>query len=233
MKARHKAFHAQAELVRYIPQIHLLLLVVYLQQLQEILMYLLLAFKKRPPVKGSLFVCGAFSTDETQSGSYFVKCVLTSGMYISIKRKFRPPISIFSERGLFFFLQHTRLERQRIHLRPHKAAIAVFGRANYRLAAHVEAPVDDHRAAGLPPKRLDDLPVEWAHLAPHGLNSGGIIHVRDSGYLRPRDVELLYAPQSLFFLGHPAAALLDHVGDQKHIWAVGIHLEPLRDMLSK
>src|SRR5215510_11728211 len=50
MKARHKAFHAQAELVRYIPQIHLLLLVVYLQQLQEILMYLLLAFKKRPPV---------------------------------------------------------------------------------------------------------------------------------------------------------------------------------------
>src|SRR5262249_38336328 len=55
----------------------------------------------------------------------------------------------------------------------------------------------------------------------------------DSGYLRPRDVELLYAPQSLFFLGHPAAALLDHVGDQKHVWAVGIHLEPLGDMLSK
>src|SRR5262249_11115408 len=51
MKARHKAFHAQGKLVSYIPQIHLLLLVVYLQQLQEILMYLLLAFKKRPPIK--------------------------------------------------------------------------------------------------------------------------------------------------------------------------------------
>ena len=56
MKARHKAFHAQAELISYFPQIHLILLVVYLQQLQEILMYLLLAFKKRPPVKGKLFM---------------------------------------------------------------------------------------------------------------------------------------------------------------------------------
>src|SRR5499426_4522218 len=116
-------------------------------------------------------------------------------MYISIKRKFRPPISIFPERELFLFLQHTRLERQRVHLRPHKAAVAVFRRANYRLAAHVEARVDDHRAAGLPPKRLDDLPVERAHLAPHGLNSGGIIHVRDSGYLRPHDA--LPAPPQL------------------------------------
>src|SRR5262245_21021246 len=25
----------------------------------------------------------------------------------------------------------------------------------------------------------------------------------------------------------------DHVGDHTHVWAVGIHLEPLRDMLSK
>src|SRR5215472_4595418 len=54
MKARDKAFHAQAKLVSYFPQIHLLLLVVYSQQLQEILMYLLLAFKKRPPVKSKL-----------------------------------------------------------------------------------------------------------------------------------------------------------------------------------
>src|SRR5262245_1988941 len=130
-------------------------------------------------------------------------------MYISIKRKFRPPISIFPERGLFLFLQHTRLERQRIHLRPHKAAVAVFRRANDRLPAHVEARVDDHRAAGLSPKRFDDLPVEWAHLAPHGLNSGGVIHVRDRRYLRTRDVELVYAPQSLFLIGHSAAALLD------------------------
>jgi hypothetical protein len=51
MKARHKAFHVQAKLVSYFPQIHLDLLVVYSQQLQEILMYLLLAFKKRPPIK--------------------------------------------------------------------------------------------------------------------------------------------------------------------------------------
>src|SRR5262249_27003013 len=55
MKARDKAFHAQAKLVSYFPQIHLLLLVVYSQQLQEILMYLLLAFKKRPPVKSRSF----------------------------------------------------------------------------------------------------------------------------------------------------------------------------------
>jgi len=40
MKARDKAFHAQAKLVSYFSQIHLILLVVYFQQLQEILMYL-------------------------------------------------------------------------------------------------------------------------------------------------------------------------------------------------
>jgi hypothetical protein len=53
MKTRHKTFHAQAKLVSYFQQIHLHLLVVYTQQLQEILMYLLLAFKKRPPVKAT------------------------------------------------------------------------------------------------------------------------------------------------------------------------------------
>src|SRR5262245_35573084 len=50
-KARRQAFHAQAKLISYFSQIHLLLLVVYFQQLQEILRYLLLASKKRPPVK--------------------------------------------------------------------------------------------------------------------------------------------------------------------------------------
>src|SRR5215831_7326587 len=33
----------------------------------------------RPYATGSLFVCGAFSADETQLGSYFIKYVLTSG----------------------------------------------------------------------------------------------------------------------------------------------------------
>jgi hypothetical protein len=46
MKARDKAFHTQSKLISYFPQINPLLLVVYSQQLQEILMYLLLAFKK-------------------------------------------------------------------------------------------------------------------------------------------------------------------------------------------
>src|SRR5262249_4278534 len=54
MKERDKAFHAQAKLVSYFPQIHLLLLVVYSLQLEEIFMYLLLGFKKRPPVKSKL-----------------------------------------------------------------------------------------------------------------------------------------------------------------------------------
>src|SRR5262249_33086270 len=53
-----KAFHAQAELGSYCSQIHLLLLVVYPQQFREILMDLLLAFKKRPPVNTMFFrVC--------------------------------------------------------------------------------------------------------------------------------------------------------------------------------
>src|SRR5262249_3073413 len=68
MKARDKAFHAQAELVSYISQIHLILPVVYFQQLQEILMDLLLAFKKRPPVKKTyLTPLSCFSTSPTST----------------------------------------------------------------------------------------------------------------------------------------------------------------------
>jgi len=43
---------------------------------QHLLVISLLVGRRALPI---FFVCGAFSADETQPGSYFIKCVLTSG----------------------------------------------------------------------------------------------------------------------------------------------------------
>src|SRR5215510_988964 len=112
----------------------------------------------------------------------------------SIKREFLTPVRTLPEFRLRFLIQYTGLQRQGIHLRPHKAAITVLRRANYGLPAHIETGIDDYRATGLLTERLDDLPVEGAHVPAHGLNSGRIIHVRNSGDLRSDHIELLYPP---------------------------------------
>src|SRR5262245_26495977 len=112
----------------------------------------------------------------------------------SVKRELFPPVRAIMKFRLLILKQHTGLQSQSVHLRPHKAAITVFRRANYRLPAHIETGVDDYRATGLLTERLDDLPVERAHVPAHGLNSGRIIHVCNSGDLRSDHIELLYPP---------------------------------------
>src|ERR1700736_6934290 len=90
-----------------------------------------------------------------------------------VKNDPRTPIAFVAERRLVLFPQNTRLQDEDIDLRPHEAAITVLRRADDRFAAHVEARIYDDRTAGLPPERIDDLPVEWVHLASDGLNAGG------------------------------------------------------------
>src|SRR5262249_3878265 len=121
---------------------------------------------------------------------------------VSVKRELFTPIRAIPKFRLLILKQHTGLQSQGVHLRPHKAAITVLRRANYRLPAHIETGVDDYRATGLLTERLDDPPVEGVHIPANGLNSGRIIHVCNSGDLRSDHVELLYAPQFLFFGVH-------------------------------
>src|SRR5262244_790006 len=120
----------------------------------------------------------------------------------SVKREFQPPVRALPEFRLLFFIKYAGLQRQGVHLRPHKAAITVLRGANYWLSTHVKTGINDHRATGLLTERLHDFPVERVHLPAHGLNSSRIIHVCNGGDLRPDYIELLYAPQLFFFSGH-------------------------------
>src|SRR5262245_7142170 len=148
----------------------------------------------------------------------------------SVKRELLPPVRTLPEFRLLFLIQYAGLQRQGIHLCPHKTSITVLRRANYWLPPHVETGIDDHRATGLLTERLHNFPVERVHFPTHGLNSSRIIHVRDGGNLGPDYIELLYAPQLFFFRSHLSKSFPRHVGYQKHVRAVSIHLEPIRDM---
>src|SRR5262249_13611342 len=127
-----------------------------------------------------------------------------------VEREFTPPVRTLPEFRLLFLIQYAGLQRQRVHLGPHKAAITVLRRAHYRLPAHVETRIYYHWASGLLTERLQDLPVERAHLTADGLNSRRIIHVGHSRDLRPHYIELLYPPQFLFFRGHLSKSFPGH-----------------------
>src|SRR5262245_54802624 len=120
-------------------------------------------------------------------------------LIISVEREFLTPIRALPEFRLPFLIQYAGLQRQGVHLRLHKTAITVLGRADYRLPAHVETGINDHRATGLLTKRLHDLPVERAHFPAHGLNSSRITHVCDSGDLRPDYKDWPQFPQQLLW----------------------------------
>src|SRR5262245_36736891 len=152
---------------------------------------------------------------------------------MSVKREFSPPVRAIAEFRLLLLNQYAGLQRQSVHLSPHKTAITILRRANDRLPAHIETGVDDYGAPGLLTESLHDLPVERVRFPAHGLNSSRIVHVCDGGDLGPDYIELLYPPQVLFFFGHLSESSLRHVGYQKHVGAINIHLKPVRDMFPK
>ena len=69
------------------------------------------------------------------------------------------------------FVEHARFQYEEIHLRPHKTAMAIFGTADNRLAAHIETGIDNHWATGLPFKSRKNLPIKRVGFAAHSLNS--------------------------------------------------------------
>src|SRR5262245_49686209 len=66
-----------------------------------------------------------------------------------------------------------------------------------------------------------------------GLDTRRIIDMRHSRDLGTQDLEFLDSEERLLLLGHLLTALLDDVGDEEHVRAVAIHLEPIRDLLTQ
>src|SRR2546421_1251382 len=91
---------------------------------------------------------------------------------------------------LRFLAQETVAHRERLDLGAHEAAERVLRAADDRLAAHVEAGVDDHRAAGLFLVPGDELMEARVGLLVHRLHARRVIDVRDRRDRRARHVQL-------------------------------------------
>src|SRR4051812_921915 len=87
---------------------------------------------------------------------------------------------------------------QYIDFRAHETAEGVLRRAYDRLAAHVEAGVDQYGTPGQPVEATDEIVIERIGIAMHRLDASGIIDVRDRRNARTRHVELVDPEQLLF-----------------------------------
>jgi hypothetical protein len=133
--------------------------------------------------------------------------------------------------GLPWLQEKKVLEDEGVHLRAHEAAVGVVGCAHDGLAAHVEGGVDDEAVAGALLEGGDHLVVLRVVGSVDGLHTRGVVHVGDGGHVTALAAhhrrEVL---ARLALRGREAPPRL-HGGDQKHVWALALHLEELRDVL--
>ena len=67
----------------------------------------------------------------------------------------------------------------------------------------------------------------------HGLQPGGIIHMRYGWNYRARYIELVDAKQLILLFRHLLAVHIKDVCNHQHIGAVTLEIEPLRDIFCK
>src|SRR5207253_2666743 len=149
-------------------------------------------------------------------------------------RKVRAHVDFFRS-DLLFLEQHEVLEHEHVHVGGKEAAISIRRRANDRLAAHVEARVDEHRAAGLLVELLDELAVAAVARRIDRLDSRRIIHVRDCGNDRAGNLELLDALEARRLAVDAETLLLLNRRDEQHVRALvgGAHSEEFARTLGK
>src|SRR5437763_1492042 len=86
------------------------------------------------------------------------------------------------------FEQDKTLKNQRIHVRRQEAAQGILRRTDNRLAADVEAGVDEHGAAGPPIERLDQ-PIETRMpIFVDGLHTSAVIDMRHGWHVGARHI---------------------------------------------
>src|SRR5437667_10098921 len=77
-----------------------------------------------------------------------------------------------------------------------------MGSTEYRFSSHVKTCVDYHRTTRQPIKLLEKLVINGIGLPMYRLHPGGIVYVSNSGNVRARDIELLYAKQPILVFCH-------------------------------
>src|SRR5512144_1564221 len=85
------------------------------------------------------------------------------------------PVYILAQRGLVLLVQQVVPHREVVHVGAHEAQVGVVGRADDRLPAHVERRVDHDGDAGELLELGNDVVVQRAVLAPHGLQARRVV----------------------------------------------------------
>src|SRR5437879_5552256 len=104
-------------------------------------------------------------------------------------------IVLLERRVLRFLAQETVADRERLDLGAHEAAERVLRAADDRLAAHVEAGVDDHRAAGPVFELGYELVEPRIGFAMHRLHARRVVDVRHRGNGGARHVQIVDAAE--------------------------------------
>ena len=152
---------------------------------------------------------------------------------LSRARTGRVPLRLLERcRVLLLFHQHVVTDHQAVDVGGGEARVRLLGRADDRLAAHVEAGVHHERAARAFVEALQE-PVVDAVAFVDGLDSRRVVDVGDGGELRPWNREpypkVGIVQPDLLLVAQLAAPLLADRRHGEHVRAVlvGFHLEDL------
>src|SRR5579859_1125948 len=128
-------------------------------------------------------------------------------------------IVLLERRVLRFLAQEAIADRERLDLGAHEAAERVLGAADDRLATHVEAGVDDDRAAGLLLELADQVVESRIGFLVHRLHARRVIDVRHRRDGGTRHVQPFNPEELLLLLAHGDAVLALNIGDEQHVRA--------------
>src|SRR5262245_14123454 len=92
-----------------------------------------------------------------------------------VEYKFFPPIVIALQRLLIRLVDELVAKDEKVHLRPHEAAIGVFRTANDRLATDVERGVHDDGGSGTLLERLQQPVISGIRFFVNGLNPSRVV----------------------------------------------------------
>src|ERR1051326_5914209 len=153
----------------------------------------------------------------------------------SIKLELLLPRKVFREGALALlgFQKDEVAQDERVHFSPHEAGEGFGGRADDRLAADVEAGVNEHGAARQTLEGREQFVVSRVVLAPDGLHARRVVNVRHRRDGRARDVQLLDAEEFFLALAHLAPHFSAHRRDEEHVGRVAVQFEVFRDALAQ
>jgi len=133
-----------------------------------------------------------------------------------------------AKRSVLVFLARDAIaDNQEVDVGSHKAAERVFRGADDRLASDIEAGVHQSRAAGARLEGGEQRVITRVCLFVNCLDTRRHVDMSNSRDFRADGVESVDPKKLFVFVRHRVTPILKDVGNDEHVRAVAIDLEPL------